>query len=125
MLRLRSGVRQLTTFDGALLRIGGAGDFVPVQMQDLSGDVYSGFSAPKSLAKMIAPLIFEPIRVSGMGSWNRTPAGEWKLMKMLIQAYEPLNQESASDVLKKLQSAPVQWPENTDEMLSAVREAAL
>jgi hypothetical protein len=119
------GVRQPTSFDGVLLRVGGTGDFIPILMQGLNEEVFSGFSALRSVAKEIAPRIFEPLRVHGLGSWDRNQAGEWKLAKMLVQSFEPLQDESLEGVMRKLRAAPVAWPENADELLQADREAAL
>jgi hypothetical protein len=119
------GVRQPTSFDGNLLRVGGAGEYVPVQMQGLSGEILSGFSATRALAKEIAPRIFEPLRLHGLGNWDRTPAGEWKLTKMLVQTYETLADENLEEVFRQLRAAPVVWPEGADEALRAEREEAL
>jgi hypothetical protein len=119
------GVRQATIFDGILLRVGGVGDYTPILMQDLTGDVFAGFSAPRSLAKAMAPLLFESIRVNGIGSWDRSQAGEWKLAKMLIQTYELLKDESAQDVLRRLRAAPVAWPPDAETRLKAERESAI
>lgn len=119
------GIRQATSFDGAVLRVGGTGEYTPILMQDLGGEVYSGFSAPRALAKDIARLLFEPIRVTGIGSWDRNPSGGWKLAKMLVQTYEPLRDEDMTKVLRELQSAPVSWPQDADEILRAERESAL
>ena len=120
-----SGVRQATCFDGALIRVGGVGDVIPVQMQSLDGEVFSGFSAPRILAKDMAQRLFEPIRVAGIGNWDRSASGEWKLSKMLIQSYEPLNNESLEEVFRRLQAAPVTWPANTDDVLQVERASAL
>jgi len=124
-LESASTVRQATTFDGSLMRLGGVGDPVPVQMQDLNGEVFSGFSAPRTIAKSIAPLIFEPIRVTGIGEWERTPQGVWKLNRMSIQAYEPLSNETLAEVFQKLRLAPVIWPPDADDLLRAEREPDL
>ncbi|WP_158932580.1 hypothetical protein [Acidisphaera sp. S103] len=120
-----SGIRQASSFEGSLTKVGGVAEFIPIQMQDVSGDVFSGFSAPKTLAKAMAKLLFEPIRVTGIGSWDRTPAGEWKLSKMLVQAYEPLDDEALHEVFQKLRAAPVVWPDNADDILRAERESVL
>jgi predicted Rdx family selenoprotein len=69
--------------------------------------------------------LFEPIRVNGIGSWDRSKDGEWKLAKMLIQTYEPLVDEDLGEVLRKLRAAPVVWPENADDLLRAEREPSL
>lgn len=120
-----NGIRQATTFDGELLRVGGAGDSTPILMRDIQGEIYAGFSAPRSLAKEMGSRLFEPIRVSGIGSWDRSKEGEWKLAKMLIQSYEPLIDEDLGEVLRKLRAAPVTWPENADDILRSEREPSL
>lgn len=117
-----AGVRQAGSFDGSLLRVGGVGEFANILMRDLGGDVFSGFSAPKELAKAMAKLLYEPIRVTGIGSWDRTSAGTWAMSKMLIQTYEPLVDESLDDVFRKLRAAPVVWPTNVDELMRTERE---
>ena len=119
------GVRQASTFDGSLLRVGGVGDHTPILMQNLGGEVFSGFSAPKDLAKAMAKLLFEPIRVTGIGNWERSAVGQWKLSKMLIQTYEPLSDEPLSEVFNKLRAAPVVWPLDADEILRADRDSAV
>jgi hypothetical protein len=119
-----SGVRQASSFDGALMRVGGIGDYVPLLMRDLGGEVYSGFSAPKATAKAMAPLLFEPLRVTGLGSWERNVEGAWKLSKMLVQSFEPLGTETLADVFQKLRAAPVTWPVDADEALRAERESS-
>jgi len=122
---LVTGVRQPTTFDGVLLRVGGPGDYTPILMQDLAGETHSGFSASRNVAKQMAPLIFDPIRVSGIGSWDRSQAGEWKLAKMLVQSYEPLSDESLPEVIGRLRAASVTWPENAEELIHAERASSL
>jgi len=120
-----SGVRQASSFDGTLMRVGGVReDYVPLLMQDLGGENYAGFSAPKTIAKAMAPLLFEPLRVTGPGSWERNIEGAWKLSKMLIQSFEPLGNETLADVFQKLRAAPVTWPADADEVLQAEREAS-
>lgn len=117
-------IRQPTTFDGALTRIGGVGDYSAVQMQDVSGKVYSGFSAPRSLAKAMGGLLFEPLRVTGIGNWERTRAGHWNLSKMLIQSYERMEDSAAEDIILRLHAAKVDWPEDADALLASERGAA-
>jgi hypothetical protein len=119
-----SGVRQASSFDGSLIRVGGVGETVPLQMQDLGGELFSNFSAPKAIAKAMAPRLFEPLRVSGIGSWDRSAEGKWKLSKMLIQSFEPLGDETLADVFQKLRAAPVNWPPDADDILRADRESS-
>jgi hypothetical protein len=119
------GVRQPSSFDGVLLRVGGAGEYIPILMQGLEGEIFSGFATTRALAKEIAPRIFEPLRLHGLGSWDRSPDGEWKLTKMLVQTYETLADESLEEVVRQLRAAPVVWPRDADEVLKAERETTL
>lgn len=117
-----SGIRQATSFDGILLRTGGAGTYASLLMQNLAGETVAGFAVQRSLAKSMAHLLYEPIRVHGLGSWDRTPEGEWKLAKMLVQTFEVLEDEGLVDVVRRLQTAPVIWPPDADAQLKAERE---
>lgn len=115
------GIRQATSVEGALIRIGGAGDHATMQMQDLQGNLLTGLTASRSLAKDMAKLIYEPLRVNGVGLWNRTYEGEWQLDRMQVQSYEPLEEELLTDVIQKLRSLGVVWPDDVDERLRAER----
>lgn len=67
-----TGVRQATNFDGEMIKAGGAGDNPSLQMRDVEGKVYSGFTTSKLLAREMGALLYEPIRVNGIGKWNRS-----------------------------------------------------
>jgi hypothetical protein len=114
-------LRQATTFDGSLLRVGGAGDFTPILMQSLHGEMASGFMAPKMLAKEMGKFLFDPWRLAGIGNWERSPEGDWMLSKMLIQSFEPMTDCSLADAIGDLQKARVSWPANADDVLKAER----
>jgi hypothetical protein len=118
-----SGVRQATSIDGQLIRVGGAGDDAALQVQDLQGKILSGFTAKRGIAKDLAKLLWEPVRLHGIGLWQRTGEGEWLLERMQVQSFEPLEDEDASLTLERLRSLNVQWPEDALDRLRAEREA--
>lgn len=124
-INIISGVRQATNVDGALIRIGGASEYATLQMQDIEGNILSRLTASRLLAKEMAKLIYEPIRVNGIGIWSRTNEGVWHLDKMQVQSYEVLEDESLTDVIEKLRALRVTWPDDADERLRAEREATL
>lgn len=117
-----ASVRQPTSFDGILLRIGGANENSTIQMQDFSGDVMSGFLASRSVAKEMGRYLFEPLRVAGPATWERNRAGNWKLTRMFVQHFEKLEDHSIESVLGQLRGADVKWPDNADDILSAERQ---
>jgi hypothetical protein len=119
-----TGIRQASTFDGVLVSIGGVGDAASVRLQTLDGQVVSGFTATRTVAKDLAKLIYEPIRVSGPGIWGRSEEGVWGLERMQIQSFEPLDDEPLREVLARLRSVEVEWPADTFERLRLEREGA-
>src|SRR4051794_32365465 len=88
-----AGIRQFGTFDGQLIRVGGAGEDASLQVQDMQGKIHSDFSAKRALAKDLAKLLWEPVRLAGVGIWERTSEGEWHLDRMQVQSYERLEDE--------------------------------
>jgi len=119
------GLRQFTTIDGQLMRIGGAGEVAALQVQSLEGQVLSGFTAKRALAKEMAMLLYEPIRLSGVGQWCRNENGKWLLDRMLVQSYERLEDEDIVLTLERLRSLNVEWPEDAWDRLANEREADL
>ena len=70
----------------------------------------------------MASLIYEPLRVSGIGMWSRTNEGQWALDKMHVQSYETLEDESLSLTVEKLRDLNVKWPANALDRFQAERE---
>lgn len=120
-----SGIRQVSSIDGQLIRVGGAGEDASLQVQDLQGKILSGFTAKRAVAKDLAKLLWEPVRLTGIGLWERTSEGEWRLERMQIQSYERLEDEDLSLVLEKLRSLNVAWPADALDVLRNEREALL
>ena len=120
-----SGIRQATSIDGHLIRVGGAGDDAALQVQDLQGKILSGFTAKRGMAKDLAKLLWEPVRLHGIGLWERTGEGDWLLERMQVQSFEPLEDEDASLVLERMRSLNVKWPEDALERLQSERDASL
>jgi hypothetical protein len=119
-----SGIRQASTIDGQIIRLGGAGDDATLQVQELDGRIMSGFTAKRSLAKELAPLMWEPVRLFGTGQWCRTEEGVWQLERMQVQTYERLDDENLGVTLERLRGLKVAWPEDANERILSEREAA-
>jgi hypothetical protein len=124
-LGVLSSVRQASTADGQLIRIGGAGDDATLQVQDLDGRIMSGFTAKRTLAKELARLMWEPVRLSGVGQWGRSDEWAWSLERMQVQSYERLEEEGLGVTLEKMRRANVAWPDDAYDKMLAEREASL
>lgn len=124
-LGVLTGIRQASTVDGQLISVGGASDDASLRVQDLDGRIMSGFTAKRSLAKDLARLMWEPVRLSGIGQWCRSDEGVWQLERMQVQSYERLDDESLGVTLERLRSLNVPWPDDVHNRLMAERDAAL
>lgn len=116
-----SGIRQPSSVDGALIKIGGAGENAAIQLQDLDGKILSGFTAKRAIAKDLAHHMWEPVRLHGVGQWGRNEEGEWALERMQVNSFDPLEDESLSMTLSKLRAADVEWPADAVDRLRSER----
>ncbi|KQX26090.1 MULTISPECIES: hypothetical protein [unclassified Sphingomonas] len=124
-LGVLSGIRQASTVDGYLIRVGGAGDDAALQVQDLQGRILSRLTAKRAVAKDLAKLMWEPVRLHGIGLWERTGEGEWRLERMQVQSFEQLEDEDLSVILEKMRTLKVTWPDDVDKRLRDEREGSL
>lgn len=120
-----SGIRQASTVDGQLISVGGANEDASLRVQDLDGQIMSGFTAKRSLAKELARLMWEPVRLAGTGIWCRTDEGVWQLERMHVQSFERLDEAGLGVTLERLRSLNVAWPADTYDRLNGERDAAL
>ena len=112
-----SSVEERGELDGEVVRLGGTGDPVPVTLQT-SDATMSGCYAKRSIAKPLANLLFEPVRVFGVGRWTRDHDGKWLLNRFVIDRFEKLTSESLSQELVKLRSLTGEWGDGAlDEIL--------
>lgn len=119
-----NALRQPTSIEGTLVRIGGIGENAQLLIQDMDGRVIAGCTASRTVAQAMAHLIYHPIRVSGIGSWHRTEEGKWEVARLHVQTFEPLDEAELEDVVAKLQGLNVSWPEDTIDQLQAIRGQA-
>jgi hypothetical protein len=121
-LGVLSGIRQATSIDGQLIRLGGAGDDATMQVQDLSGKILSNFTAKRMVAKELRNLLWENVRLYGVGQWGRDSDGLWCLERMQVQSYERLDDEDLGVTVERLRDLKVAWPEETYDKLLLERE---
>jgi hypothetical protein len=120
-----SGVRQASTVDGQLISVGGASEDASLRVQDLDGRIMSGFTAKRALAKELAKLLWEPVRLSGIGQWCRSEEGVWQLERMQVQSYERLEEDSLGVTLERLRALNIEWPDDAERRLAEERDGAL
>ncbi len=112
-----SGIEERGEVDGEVIRIGGTSDPVPLLLQTAEGTI-SGCYAPRALAKQLGPLLFESVRLFGIGSWSRTAAGTWVLNRFRVERFEKLDAEPLSAEILRLRALDFGWDaEAVDELL--------
>jgi hypothetical protein len=117
-------LRQPTSIEGTLVRVGGIGENAQLLIQELNGAVIAGCTASRPVAQAMGSLIYQPIRVSGIGTWRRTEEGKWAIARLHVQTFEALDENELDDVVAKLRALNVKWPADSIEQLQAMREQA-
>lgn len=99
---------------GRLYRIGGKDDTIPVNLEGADGETLR-CEASIEIAQGLSSLLFKQVRVSGRGTWERSPEGRWKLKKLKIESYQELDTAKVSDVVGRLQSiGGLKWADMDD-----------
>jgi hypothetical protein len=109
-------------FQGILIELGGKNDPVPVHLSD--GDEIHIVSAPRRIAKQLAPHLFTSvIRVEGNGRWQRNRMGDWEMLGFQVARFDVLPDGSLKDNVEALRAIPGAWKNNDDPLgdLVAIR----
>jgi len=96
-------VRKKTTLQGRLYSVGGKDESIPVKIEGANGETYPCEATP-ALATKLGGILFQYIRVHGEGDWERKD-DRWKLKKLKISSYEPINKTSLKDAVKAIRAA--------------------
>lgn len=115
-----SGVHQRGALDGEIIKVGGPRPWVPVMLQSEDQEI-AGLWARRPLAKQLAPRLFEPIRVFGMGTWARDEDGKWNLDRFVIDSFVPLRDETLSDAIARINAVAGDWGGTPVSELEKVR----
>jgi hypothetical protein len=116
-------VNQLTSVQGRLIRIEGAGDKVRIGLE-IDGDLNARISIDALHAISLAKLFHQHVRVSGEGKWRRDTAGKWHLDNLIANSFEALDDEPLLETLGKLKEIlPESGGAELIEALSELRRA--
>lgn len=107
--RMPRGQKPMVVFkvgsvQGRLYFIGGKEDSVPVRLEGANGETLH-CEAGVETAALLAPLLFKQVRVCGKGEWERRQGGGWRLKKMYISSYEPLEKTSLKTAIDHMRGA--------------------
>jgi hypothetical protein len=115
-------LREPASLVGELKRVGGMDDSVPVHLKRSDEEKYY-CETTEAIAKQLAPLIYQTIRVHGMAYWARDEEGRWILTKFKIQSFdpEPLRGDSFSETLERLRKIPENGWSDVQDPLAELR----
>ncbi len=105
---------------GIVTRMGGAGEWVPVHLEDLDGTVYMCEARKDKSKELSRYYLGGPIRVEGSGRWVRQDGGGWDLESFRIGDFVPLNDEDLRATLARLRSIPAAWKTSSDNPLEVI-----
>jgi len=100
------------TLDGEVITVGGRDNPPTVHLQDENRTYVC--HASRALIKRIAPHIYgSPIRVSGMGRWERNQNGDWTLVRFTIHEFTVLKDTPLDALANAIRSENLsQWGES-------------
>jgi hypothetical protein len=125
---IRTGEDELTiaehgTLSGILVRIGGTQDEVRVTLELERGEKVSGIYTNRRIAKELAKLLFDPVRLTGKGTWLRDAGAEWRLRRFRIDQFSALRKVPLAAALDELRAEVGEFPEGAYADLLDMRDA--
>ena len=111
--------KQLCSFDGMLIRVGGRDDTVPVHLE--AGDKIHICNADRDMARRLAPHLYQgTLRVWGDGRWEREANGHWKLLRFNISEFKLLDDTPLGQVVEKLRQVEGSGWKRFDDPLAEI-----
>lgn len=97
-------IREATTLEGELVRIGGRDRTLHALIVSPEGAEYRVSTTNREQAKALAVHLFSIVRASGTGSWLRSEAGVWELEELRLESFEPVVDRSLADAVSELRA---------------------
>lgn len=116
-----TGVKRHGTIDGEIIRVGGPRKLIPVILKSDEREI-TGCWADRITAKALGGYLFEPVRLFGVGRWNRNDDGMWSLDIFRIASFKRLRDVPLSDALDELRAISTEWSPDSYDELSEIRQ---
>lgn len=114
-----TSVHQQGEINGQVIRIGGSDEIMSNILLKVEGRIISNCHTKRSVAKDLAPHLFEQVRLFGEGRWDRNE-GKWSLENFVVDSFEVLEKKSLSETVIALRKFKGEWGENSlQEMLES------
>lgn len=111
-------IRERASITGELRRVGGFDKTIPIHLLRQDGAILY-CEANEDIARQLAPLYSQFVRLHGIATYSRGREGKWKMEKFKIQSFDdmPLINESFTETMDKLRAIEGnEWAEAADPL---------
>lgn len=104
------------TLDGVVVTVGGRDNPPTVHLQD-EAKVHVCHANRNIIRRVARHIYASPIRVTGIGRWERSSLGEWGLMRFTIHDFTPLKDTPLEGLVNTIRSGGLsQWGDSEAPM---------
>lgn len=98
-------------FSGELYHIAGSHNDVKLRIStDTFGVVYC--HANREMGIALRDFLFEQVKITGQGNWQRSADGAWTVSDVTITDYAPISKGNLRDTVDRLRALDIDWPED-------------
>ena len=115
-----AAVRQQGFVDGKVISVSGQDKTAHIMLM-VEDQPIAGFYTTRTIAKQLAKMWDEQVRLVGRGRWRRDAEGNWSLVDFKIESFEALQEAPLSDVLERLRAIDAEWDDNAYSDLDVIR----
>jgi len=111
-------IREFGTLDGTVVKVGGQDKTIHVLLIDADNRSYSLVTRDRDLAKRMANHLFDLVRVTGVGIWNRNREKQWELDSFTIEEFKPLEERTLIEAVAELRAIEGSEWQNMEDPLA-------
>lgn len=109
------------SIDGILVSVTGADQTIHVQLQN--GELkYTGIETDRDIARRLAQHFFEPVRLHGLGRWQREECGDWVLKRFRVSSFDVLKSQNLIEAVQELRDVKGSSWADIDDPISALSD---
>jgi hypothetical protein len=112
--------RQRGAIQGTVTRVGGMDETAHVQI--VSGEQkIGGCITTRAIAQELGKLLYQDVRLHGVGKWVRDESGGWSIEEFRIDSFDPLLNGDIDMALEVLRGIKTNWQDDALEQLNILR----
>jgi len=114
-------IKEHGTIDGTIVSVGGKDKSVHIRLVSEGQEITGCYTSNRAIAKDLARHFDEPVRLIGLGSWQRRVDGGWSLDSFRIDAFEVLKPQSLSQSVAELRALDIAFDDGAYDALDGIR----